>query len=336
MNDNLHFQYFDSDTKEWKRLDQFPTPPYLASIVAVGRNIYAVGSYHNSTDFDDGDNTRASNNLYIFDAETSKWEELPSMLHVHEVEFSRLVYAGGFIYIVGDFSHAQVVQRFHIEENKWEMLPESPIGEEQTMWSVPVAYQSILLFNFLSWRYEGGVEGIPQRVCIHKILEYNPTTNAWQTVLMEEIENLEIVHLAPALFEFQGNIYRVLYKRPDRANREGILPLDYNRQLKPIVHVLKLQSLRNGMRVSVGEEVNQDWIPINRIGAFRIQDDVFINASGFVYQTDMKIGADQTSDVDLQAWESFALKWNALTSIGVLENSNVMYFTFDKNKFGDR
>ena len=159
--------------------------------------------------------------------------------------------------------------------------------------------------------------------------------------------------MSPALFEVQGNIYRVMYRRPDKEDAVSTsnyynMPRQWSRRPDkedavstsnyyntPVVHVLELQSLRNGITVSVGEEINQDWIPTNRIGAFRIQDDVFVNATGFVKMTDIKIEADRNSDVDLRAWESFALKWNEYISADLLENSNIIYFTFDKNKFGD-
>ena len=106
-------------------------------------------------------------------------------------------------------------------------------------------------------------------------------------MLFEILYSIEDVILESTLFVRQDNIYRVMYKE----------------DFRPVVNILELQSLRNGISVSVGEAVNQDWIPSNRLGAFRIQGDVYFNAKGFVYQTDLKIEADQTSDVDLQAWD---------------------------------
>ena len=50
--------------------------------------------------------------------------------------------------------------------------------------------------------------------------------------------------------------------------------------------------------------------------------------------TDLKIESDQTSDVDLQMWKRFALKWEEYFSTSLIQNSNVTCFTFDKKKFG--
>ena len=48
----------------------------------------------------------------------------------------------------------------------------------------------------------------------------------------------------------------------------------------------------------------------------------------------MKIEADQTSDVDLQAWEHFTQKWDNQESSDLCESCNIINYTFDKNKFG--
>ena len=284
-----------------------------------------MGSYNSYDDIVIGDgNRRGLNDLYFFDTETKSWEMLPSMIRNHDVEFLRLVYSDGFIYVIDQESNSG--ERFCITENKWERLPEAPVDRRETYFSVPIAYEGKLLVYSVSCRSFADTG-------THKILEYTPTTNAWQSILTEEVEHFESAHVVPALVEAGGNIYRVMYKR---ADREEVSTSDYYLRHTPVVHVLELQSLRNGIRVSAGEEVNQDWIPINRIGAFRIQDDVFINARGFVQMTDIKIKVDQNSDVDLQAWESFARKWDEYISTDLLVNSNIMYFTFDKNKFGDR
>lgn len=71
---------------------------------------------------------------------------------------------------------------------------------------------------------------------------------------------------------------------------------------KPVVHKLNIQSTAGGLEISLGEELPQDLIPENKLGAFRINEDVFVNINNFVVRTDMKIVCDQMTDVDLRAW----------------------------------
>ena len=309
-NTDCHFQYFKVDDMEWKQMRKFTKPPHLASLIVVGGSLYAVGGC-----CDDVGDMHYEQDFYVFDVEKNSWKELPSMIHPHDMEYLKLVHLDGFIYVSagycrGNFHGNNIVERFDLAEEKWEVLSELP-GRD-IRWSEPFIYQGRILIS--------GVEVSVLKW--HQIFEYNSSANAWQTILTEPFDNLAKVE--PVLFVNQGNIYRVVYKSSD----EYLL-------CKPVVHVLELKSIRNGIGLSVGEEVNQDWIPANRLGAFRIQRDVFVNAKGYVQMTNLKIESDQTSDVDLQIWEGFALKWENYTlDSGLLQSSNVTCFTFDKKKFG--
>ena len=290
---------------EWKQIRKLAKPPHLASLIVVGRSLYAVGGYY------DVGHIRHGRDFYVFDSEKNSWKELPSMIHPHDVDYLKLVHLDGFIYVAGGYAvtfrgNVNTVERFDLVEEKWEVLSALP-DIRHVLWSDPFIYQGRIL-----------ISGVGARSLLgHEILQYNNSTNAWQTVLTEYSNNLERVE--PALFVHQGNLYRVVYKSSGNY-----------RLHKPVVHVLELN--RNGIGLSVGEEVKQDWIPANRVGAFRIQEDVFVNAKGYVQMSDLKIESDQTSDVDLQIWEGFALKWEECSPTGLLQSSNVTCFTFDKKK----
>ena len=310
---DCHFQYFNFDDMEWKQIQKLATPPHLASLVVVGRSLYAVCG----DCYDDGDmQSSHAKDFFVFDVENNRWKKLPSMIYTHDMEYLKLIHLDGYIYVTGGYSRGNfhgndIVERFDLAEKRWEML--SALPGMDVCWSDPCIYQGRILISGV------GVSGFQG----HQIFEYKNSTNAWQIILAEHFDDLAVESSGPVLFEHRGNIYRIVYKMSDTY-------LLY----KPVVHVLELRSLRNGIGVSVGEEVNQDWIPANRLGAFCIQEDVFVNARGFVQMTDLKIKSDQTSDVDLQSWERFALKWEEYFSYALLENSNVTCFTFDKKKFG--
>ena len=138
--------------------------------------MYALRSYNN----DDVDFVRRDD-FYVFDMETKLWEKLPSMIRTHDVEFLRLVYSDGFIYVIDQIS--KVLERFHMEENKWELLPEPPVDVyvvnsryvRDTHFSVPIVYGGKLLCLLchvpFSTPYSVSCGGFEQ-THTHKILEY--------------------------------------------------------------------------------------------------------------------------------------------------------------------
>ena len=312
--DDLHFQYFDPDQQDWKRLDQFATPPHLAVLTAAGEHLYAIGGCND--DVIQG----VTYDMYLLDAGRNVWDKLPSPRKSCDMEFVQVMHADGYIYVL-DYYTKLIVNRFDIANKEWEQLPAQPI-DETFEWSVPIAYEGkILFYGGKHWHYEEFV--------MHKMLEYNPDTNSWQDILTERLRYTGNSFVAPVLFKLRNNIYRIMYKKTRR--HDSIVDF----VLKPVVNRLEFETFKADMTVSVGEEISQDWIPESKVGAFRIQDDVFVNARGYIHRTNLKIKLDQTSDVDLQAWERFALKWDNHLLLGLLENSNVILFTFDKKKVGN-
>ena len=158
-------------------------------------------------------------------------------------------------------------------------------------------------------------------------MEYNPSNNMWTTKLEEVWETSSAQYqwdkvdgevnriLMPVLFQHGDCIYRVRYDESD----------------KPVVNKLQFQSLENDVTITVVEEVSQESIPRypslgTELGAFCVQDEVFLNVKGFVQETDLKIGQDK-SEVNLDQWRGY--RWSNESRY-----SNIVVLTFDKKKLG--
>ena len=223
------FQYFDFDERKWKEIPQFNTPPYQTSLVAANDKLYALGA------FSTGMNELEEAQCYEYDANQNTWKYMPPM--TVSCADSLSVYFDGFIYQVGDGHDGRDVERFNDLMIRWEVLASIPERFARCV-SALVCQGSILVYVLK--------KGHPRRdgePCTHVILAYKPTTNAWQTLLKEEITFSEPRKRHPVLFVHQEKVYRILYKRTRSGN-------------VPVVNILDLQSQENGITsVSVGEEI---------------------------------------------------------------------------------
>ena len=313
---DCQFFYFDQSPLEkkweWRPLDRFKAPPHLAGLINVDGNLYAVGGQDTSM--------ISTCDVFKYDFEQNLWTELPSMTVPREVSRSfPLVHLDGFIYVIGGydeyFEFLQDGERFDLARQEWQELPSFPEGFQFEELSTMSFNGKILVY--------GGVVEDSEAVDIlsYVLLVYDPNTNIWHTALTEDrVSNVTLE--GPVIFVYKETLYRVMYKRhsDDSVELEDIL-------LEPTVHMLKMQSLRNTVRVSVMEEISQEHVPVNTAGAFRIQDDVFVNLEGFIHKTNIKINQDQMADVDLRMWR----KTKSMESY--FEHSNVTNFTFDLKKF---
>ena len=310
------FYYFHQSPCEkkwkWRPLGRLEAPPHLAGLVNVNGNLYAIGG--------EDAIVASSSDVFKYDSEQNLWSELPSMIILRDISRSfPVVHLDGFIYAIGgfdeDFEILQDVERFDMANHEWQKLPSLPGSFKFEKLSVVPYNGKVLVY--------GGVVEDSDTVDIfsYALLVYDPNTNIWHTALTED--RVANVHLeGPVIFVYKETLYKVMYRRhsDQGVELEDIL-------LEPTVHMLKLQSLRNTVRVSIMEEISQEHIPVNTAGAFRIEDEVFVNLGGLIRKTSIKIIQDQRDDVDLSQWR----KTKSMESY--FEHSNVTNFTFDLKKF---
>ena len=154
----------------------------------------------------------------------------------------------------------------------------------------------------------------------HREGDYHPLCNTWQLALTEEHSGDEVFKRPPTLFVHQGVCYRIIHHIAPGTDGE------HQRKSRPVVNVLKVEQENVGVhpvKVIVGEEVKQDFIPDNTAFAFRIHDEVFATEWESVFNTGIKIAADQSTNVDLT-------KLEALNKKKSVDNTSIIRFTFDK------
>ena len=282
-----------------------------------------------------------------YNASLNKWEPLPSMKKARQ-SFP-MVSLDGYIYAIGGYDeHRKLligdVERFSIAKDEWESLASLPEGFH---WVSAVTYDKKILAYGISGSVvtsndpAGKVTRSNARK--HVLHMYDPSTKAWQCIDEEDHttsvtygNNLRALISSEALlFKYKDHCYRVLYKwhtskkAKDTSGRKSkektpLWPSDLYLKAHSVA-VLELKPEGDNSEVSVGESINQDLIGGNRVGAFHIQNEVFVNVNGSVFKTELKIGAEQTEKVNLHGWKGFKI---------AKEHSNVVYFTFDQQKLG--
>ena len=188
--------------KDWRRFDRFATPPYLASLISVRNDLYAVGCHNNDDNALDDGSHRQTNCLYLYDVERKPWQELASMIHKDPQELEPLTLASvdDFIYVIGgQYSGAQFMEQFDIVEKKWEALLDPPVQGyspyvyRDIQWADPIAYEGKLLV-YSSYRVHRELTCSGRRprgsrvsqMVTHIMCEYNPATSSWQILATEE------------------------------------------------------------------------------------------------------------------------------------------------------
>ena len=163
----------------------------------------------------------------------------------------------------------------------------------------------------LSWGVVSSVKGkilvygIREEDRICRLQVYDPKSNFWTEVLSEEDPQIDhmtlkmLKPLFPMVVEHNGSCYRVMFKIKFKA--EG-MKIEY-----PIVHRLKVD--KEFTSVEVGEEEIQQMIPVNLIGAFQMEDDLFVCCGrGSVMKTGIKAFEDTCKNkVDLGRWGDFLM-----------------------------
>ena len=251
------------------------------------------------------------------------------MIKPHDMESGHVLYHNGFIYVLGGAHYRDNlndVERFFIAEQKWERLAALP---SPFYFGPGIVYQDRILVYGAADEVTEGYN--------HKLVEYNSDSDTWETLLAEEFkcyydDDISEWTFCPVLYQHNGQFYRVLYTPKENFNplkRQlhqvmGMRIWNHNLLTKPKVNKLIFETTDRGITASIGEEICQDFITENALGAFRINEEVFVNINGFVHKTDVTVGADQETDVNLSMWRKFRAK--------KFEDSNYVSYYVDKKK----
>ena len=297
------FEYFDLGKKKWMNLSNaaiLPFLPHNALLVVAERSLFTVVA---SDIFHPND----EKGFFQYDAKLNRWKQLQTMIGFHKIRSTQIVYLDDFMYLISD----QHVERYNLAEQQWEVLPSFSISFYKC--TSAVAYEGNVL-----------VCGIGDTGTVtHFIHQYNPSTNTWQILLSQREPPHVNQYPRPVLFEYQGQVYRVTFKKNGQFGDSL-----FNNDI-PVVDKLNIQSRHIDGNVLV-ETVNQDLVAGSKIEhAFCIQDQVFVESKGFVLLTGLKMNHGVADDPALERiWVDFIGHMYARDAI------NIVSFTFDKKKLG--
>ncbi|XP_072051651.1 uncharacterized protein [Amphiura filiformis] len=325
------FHYFDKRNKRWYSLDKLSCMDfeYLPSMIVVNGNLYAVGgfqqtytdNYHYDEDFQNLGLWEDQNeyqccrecldDFFLYNDEQGTWTSLPCMKNARcEVQ---LVHLDGFIYALGGLDEngdpISYVERFDLAKEEWQELA-----------SLPRSFHCVSAIeyhgNIITYCKQHVDLSGKNDECIISV--YYPGHDTWQTKLTENCVRPESCKLGPRLFQYEDQWYRVRYEEPDDEN--DVQPSWRSKLHRPVVNKVRVEG--GDITVIMGEEVSQDLIPLNSVGAFRIEDDVFVNSNGFIIKTDT-IDNNQGASVDLPKSEQ---------TITLKKSSGITNLNFDKKK----
>ena len=141
---------------------------------------------------------------------------------------------------------------------------------------------------------------------------YDPVKDAWTEAMRDILDAASYDYIPPIIMQHNGSCYRIAFNQHyDRVTRK---PSEVK-----IVHELKTQIVDGVLSVELGEKLDQSHVLLNTLGAFQIDDDLFVcNRGGFVYKSGLKAWEGEWKGSDLEC-----IEWiqNA--------NSNIVMFTFD-------
>ena len=253
-------------------------------------------------------------NFLAYDMELNKWNDLPSLKKPRKSIL--LVHSGGFLYAIGGQNEKDTqmndVERFDFTKNEWQTMASLP---DKFRWVSAVDYKGIIVVYGVSVQHYREHE--------NRMLVFNPYKNVWQAKLSEICEDesayFENLNRDPVLVVHNGHCYRVLYDNSRNTKVDSDLFVSWYEHRQPRVNLLAVHILK----LSVGQEIKQDLIPLNKSGAFCIHDDVFINSRGSVLKTDVKLSTDKKKSAkDLSKWKSYQFHED-------LRRSNCTWLTVD-------
>ena len=287
--------YYDAGEEE----TLFQRPQSLFFLVADGV-LHAKVCYKGS-----GVGARSLNILYRYCSKGNTWEEVYQHSSILSAEGFQVVYLDQIFYFI--HTEQGYVHRYSIKPGAsgflWgsKKLPNRLCNDYGT---ITTYMGRILVYG----PYEEGGK------CNLQV--YDPVKDMW-TEAMRDTLGLFYAHfeiyLPPIIMQHNGSCYRVAFnKYYNIVNRK---PSEV-----AIVHELKTQLVDGVLSVELGEELDQSLVPISTLGAFQIDDDLFVcGRGGFVYKSGLKAWEGEWKDSDLEMYE----KWRQE------EDSNIVMFTFD-------
>ena len=294
---------------------------HVPSLIVVEERLYAVGGLEkdieevvNEDGFTDEHDLPYTKTQFLqYDNVNNTWDSLLPIKVARQQVI--LVHLDGFIYaIAGLDEHGNQkcdVERYNIANRQWTKQASLP---GSYTWESAVACQGKILVNGLSEiTSERGKKSSYHR---HVVQVYDPSSNTWQAWLSEELEG-DLTSF-PVLFYNKESLYRVYFYRKRLPRVFGVLPRP--RHPDPVVNMLEIQE--NVGQISVGKEIKQDRM-LGNGGAFQIDDEVFIKMKRFIHKTSLKISANHTMNVSVDACRNLDLP------------GSITYFTFDKKRLGD-
>ncbi|XP_072041306.1 kelch-like protein 28 [Amphiura filiformis] len=347
------FQYYQTTQQCWKSLKRLSPLPHSASyqsLIVVNGRLYAAGGldqhqeldtdelFHDSdSDWDDEYEEEANyrfvpvcqKHFYRYHAVENQWSQLPAM-NVARNSFP-MVYLDGYIYAIAGCNESGIeisdVERFNLSTKEWEMLPRLP---ERCRSISAVAFKGKIIVHGITPAADNPTTSQPQVKYVLQV--YHPNSKYWQRVHSEVREVNQEVNIIdrrpinpPHLFVHKDLCYRVSYAK---VQSDTPRPWYCTPKHKPVVDAIEVHPLSNdaatdAVSVKVGESINQEHIPENMVGAFRIADEVFVSINGFSYNTGISISSDQITDVDVDQWKPFS---------DIRGQGGITCFTFDRKE----
>ena len=334
--DNSNFWFYNVKEHCWEHLVNLDNLSHRTSFITVDGTLYAAGGIQKTIEywqcydfgldpddpFDDEDedaepqikriDSWVSDQLLMFNVGEKSWYYLTPMST--ERHSFPMVYLDGCVYAIGGLDEwskqVRGVERYNLVKQDWEKVAQLP--EYFDLFSAVVYKGKILAYGatgFDDWK--------------STILVYDPSKDIWETKLSHECFGhfpASDIAATNILFVYKGVCYKIDYFPQDFKTESSIdMPL-------PTVYALKIGE--DVSTITADAEMNQYNLPMNRVGAFQIRDEVFVNMNGFVYKTDIKVTPEQMEEwyeVDLDKWENLI----ALEDTGMIVN-----FTFDRKVFG--
>ena len=308
------FSYYDDfgqDKPRWKILSKLPANPHVGhcdspeeldipTLVTKTGQIYTAGlpTHSNSP----------GGSFSRFNTVTGEWDDLEEML-LWSYQFS-MVELDGYIYTLAgaiedrgtDDKLNKNVARYSIARETWDEVAPMVEGveasfEENKIPNTAIVFDGKILVSSTVDTPENPTDDV-------LIVEmYDPVTNIWCVVLKDKCRKR-----SQAVLTVQNNVCYLL-----------MLPYKRHEIILPNVYTLNRDFDAKPPKASLGEGVIQNvTLTNNTIGAFCINDDIFVNVWGCVYE----LKTEGQKEVDVS-------KWSDIIPDPKLPFTAVMY-TFDK------
>ena len=236
-----------------------------------------------------------------------------------------MAYLKPHIYVIGGSNEKGLidnVERFVIANYEWEVMP--PLLRKCHHLSAVVMGDKLLVYG--CYQKPKPWERKPEK---YMYQGFDAKTKTWYMAGVSEEYNPDVL-MKPTLMEHQGRYYRVAYQvASTTAGNSGNFKEPGDATVVQEVTV----SIQDGSpNVSLGSSLDQSGIPKNEAGAFRIGDDVFVNASGYIHNTGIKVSSFAGGEVDLGPWKLVNIDASGKNKYEVNLRDSVVCFTFDPKK----